>query len=119
MGPFIGHDELKMDPEEFPAETVVMLRPDDFPEPDRNDGGIAPGGADIDAVAGDRIERIEIHDILARLAVDPVNRGLDCQLAQMIAEITGGGVKTDDREVAPDGQQHDARAVASEIGIEF
>src|SRR4051812_33142183 len=38
MGPLISHDELKMDPEELPAETVVMLRLDDFPEPDRNDG---------------------------------------------------------------------------------
>ena len=52
-----------------------------------DDLGIASGGADIDAVAGDRIELVEVHHVLARLAVDPVDRRLDRQLPQMIAEI--------------------------------
>ena len=43
--------------------------------------GIAPGGADVDAVARDRIELVEIHHVLARLAVDPVDRRLDRQHA--------------------------------------
>jgi len=60
MRPFVGHDELEMDPKEFPAKHVVVLGLDDFPEPDRHDGGVASGGANIDAVAGDRVERKEI-----------------------------------------------------------
>ena len=60
---------------------------DDFPEPDRHDRGVASGGADLDAVSGDRIERKEVHHILARLAVDPVDRRLNRQQAKVIAEI--------------------------------
>ena len=84
---FVGHHELEMDAEELPAEQVVVFGFDDFTEPDRHDGRVAPGGAGIDAVAGDRIERKEVHHILARLAVDPVDRRLEREFAQMIAEI--------------------------------
>ena len=68
---------------------------------------------------GDRIELVEIHHVLARLAVDPVDRRLDREQAQMIAEILRRGVKADDREIAADRQQHDARAVPAERGIEL
>ena len=80
-----------------------MLRLDDFAEPDWYDGGVPPAGADVEAVAGNRIERIEIHHILARLAVDPVDRRLDRQQAKVIAEILRHRMKTDDREIAADG----------------
>ena len=36
---------------------------------------------------GDRIELVEIHHVLAGLAVDPVDRRLDRQLPQMVAEF--------------------------------
>src|SRR5207244_10197374 len=63
--------------------------------------------------------RMEVHHILARLAVDPVDRWLDRELAQMIAEMLGSGVEPDDRQVAADGQQHDARPVAAESRVEL
>src|SRR5688572_11324827 len=57
MWPLIGHHELEMHPKELPSEAIVVLRPDNFTEPDRYDGGNALARTGINAVAADRIER--------------------------------------------------------------
>jgi len=87
MGPFVGHDELEMDAEKLPAKFLVVLGLDDVAKANRDDLGIASGGADIDTVTGDRIELVEVHHVLACLTVDPVDRRLDRQHPQMVAEL--------------------------------
>src|SRR6266702_8417550 len=119
MRPFIGHYELEMDAEELPAEQAVILGLDDLAESDRYDGGIAAPGTCVDAMRGKRIELEEVHHVLARLAVDPVDRGLDREQAQMIAEALRCLVKADDREIAADRQQHHARAVPAQRRIDL
>src|SRR6185295_8057106 len=116
---FVGHHELEMDPEELPAKPLVMFGLDDVAETHRRDLGVASVGAGIDAVTLDRIELVEIHHVLARLAVDPVDRRLHRELPEMIAEILRGGVEPDDREISANRQQYDARAVPPQSGIEF
>src|SRR5258708_19316448 len=97
---------MEMEAKEFPGEGVIIFRLDDVPEPDRHDSRVAPSRADIDAVAGDRVERMEVHHILARLAVDPVDRRLDRKPAQMVAEMLCSGMEPDNRQVAADRQHH-------------
>src|SRR4051794_16900416 len=70
-------------------------------------------------MAGDWVEGIEIHHVLARLAVDPVDRGLDRQPPQVVAEILRLRVETHDRQISADRQQGDPRAVPADIGIEL
>src|SRR5258708_10943784 len=106
-----------MHPEELPAEQIVVLGIDHLAKPDRNDGRIAAERAGVDAVAFDRIELEEIHYVLAGLAVDPVDRRLDCELVQMIAGILRGLVESDDRMIAAERQQHDAPTLPAERRI--
>src|SRR6266702_7231379 len=108
-----------MDPKELPAEARVMFRLDNVAEAHRHEHGVALAAADIDAVALDRIELVEIHHVLARLAVDPVDRRLDRELPQVLAEIARYGMEADDREIGADRQQHDAGAMTSQRGIEL
>src|SRR2546423_14746305 len=119
MRQLVGHHKLEMDPKELPAEQFVVLGLDDLAEPDWHDHGVAPGGSDIDAVASDRVEWIEIHHILARLAVDPVDRRFGRQQAQVLAEILRHGMKADDREIAADRYQDDAPTMPPERRIEL
>src|SRR5689334_8369348 len=115
MWPFIGHYELEVDAKELPAKLVVMCGLDDVAEPNRHDPGVTPVGAYVDTMAGDRVEGIEIHHVLAGLAVDPVDRGLDRQPPQVVAEIPRCRVETHDRQIAADRQQRDPRAVPADI----
>src|SRR5215203_5133545 len=117
VGPLIGHDELEVHAKELPPEKVVMLGFDDLPEPDRHDNGVSSGLAQVDSMACDRVERIEIHHVLARLAVDPGDRWLTRQQAKMIPEILRNGMKPHNGEIAADRQQGDTRAMPSETGI--
>ncbi len=119
MRPLVGLHELEMHPEELQAEQVVVFGIDDLAEPDRYDGRVVPKAPDVDAVACDRIELEEIHHVLAGLAVDPVDRRFDRELAQMIAEILRRLVESDDRIIAAERQQHDSGAVAAERGVAF
>src|SRR5438105_14337304 len=107
MRQLVGHHELEVNPKKLPAEEIVVLGLDDLAEPNRHDYRVAAGSSDIDAVAGDRVEWIEIHHILARLAVNPVDRRFGRQQAQVLAEILRHRMKPDDREIAADRKQDD------------
>src|SRR5260221_12364053 len=108
-----------MDPKELPAEQVVVLGFYNIAEPDRHDRRVTTERPDINAVTCDRIERIKVHHILARLAVDPVDRGLDRQKPKVIAEILRHRVKDDDLEIAANREQDNTQPVLPEIRFEL
>src|SRR6476646_7300269 len=87
IGLLVGHHELEVHAEKLPAKFCVVLGLDEIAKPYRHDGGIAPFGPKLDAVAGDRVELVKVHHILARLAVDPVDRRFDRELPQVVAEL--------------------------------
>jgi len=68
----------------------------------------------------DRIERIEVssHPCANWQSIQSIE-GSTREQAKVIAEILRGRMKTDDREIAADRQQHNSRAVPTESRIEF
>ena len=96
-----------------------MFGSDDLTESDRHNRRIPPRRPDVDAMAADRVERVEIHHILARLAVDPVDRRLDRQQAKVIAEVLGHSMKPHDREIASDRKQDNPRTMPRQIRIQL
>src|SRR6266566_2103584 len=76
-GPITGIDVLKVHAEKVPAQALVVCRCHHFLEADRPEQWIV-SVLDIDSDASDRIEALEVHDVLAGLAFDPRKRWLAC-----------------------------------------
>src|SRR6185437_13076888 len=103
--------------EKAPAAAAEVPGPPHVAETDRYNLGVAPGGAGIDAVAGDRVERPQIHNVVPRLEIDPADLAGDRQPAQAVAEPLRLLVEPDDRKIGADGQQPYRAAVFAERGI--
>src|SRR6185437_10939441 len=65
-GPLVGQQELEVGPEEAPAAPAEAVRPPQVAETDGDHGGIAARRTRIDAMAGDGVERPDVHDVVPR-----------------------------------------------------
>ena len=70
--------------------------------------------SDVDAVAADRFERIEIHDVFPRLTVDPVDRGFGCQYCELLTEPPRSGMEAHRWQVGPQSEKDNSRFVLAE-----
>lgn len=117
--PISAHNVLIVNAKMIPTEAVVILRSDNIAKTDPPKQRVASPASDIDADAVDRIEIGKAHDILARLAIDPREPRRGREPADNIAHSLRGGMQGDRRHHRAQCQQHEPRAAAAEIGIEF
>ena len=81
--------------------------------------GLQRAGPGVDTDAGDRIEIEEIQDVRPRLHIDPEDRRLDRDPRDVAVDPHRAAMQTDARHQRAGRQQHDARAVPAEVGIEL
>src|SRR5665213_2942529 len=98
-----------MGPEKAPTAPSEALRLPHVAETDSRDLRIPPLGPDLDTMAGDRIERPQVHDVMAGLEIDPVDLVRDGEPSQPVAEPLRALVKSDDRQIGADGQKSELR----------